>query len=605
MIFKKDRQQYQSYQRFWKFIRSVRLPWWHFIFASLIDAYSSFLVSLLPNLEGEIAAGKIFDKSLVTRYAIFSVILGLTQFFSVYPIWVRYQFDRRLEKQTFSKFLSLPLAVFEKFSPSRLISRVTDDSGEASMFLVNFTYLLTDLLTCLFMTFGMLRKSLFLSLLTLPFFLLQAVTIVFANKRAYSLGYLLQNQMSKMTAYLAERANNLRYVKASGQRSEEIGRGREVFRQYFKAALKKNGYNVILKTSVEISASFLTAGVLIGGAYMVNRHSLSMANLISFYIYSAVLPDYLTNLLMDVSNIKRCHGSLDIVTAINSLPNEELDEGELLPENPTDSNLATQGLSFQYGQIEEAHHALFEGVWGQDQTASPLQEENEGKVKDLNIEIPHGKITAIVGASGSGKSTLLKLIAGLYQPLEGQISWNGQDISAYSLAEWRRKIAFVLQDSALFSGTIRENLLLAAKKPWSTEELMDLCQRLNLKEFIDSLPNGLDEGIWSSNQKMSGGQLQRLALARAIVAEPEILILDEATSNLDRQNANEIDQCIREAFKDKTVIAVSHRMINRLNPDHIIVMKDGEVEDSGSHEELLKRPTTYAKYYNLEQKEAA
>ena len=218
---------------------------------------------------------------------------------------------------------------------------------------------------------------------------------------------------------------------------------------------------------------------------------------------------------------------------------------------------------------------------------------------DVNFTVPGGKMYAIVGPSGSGKSTVVNLIPRLYDVLGGSVKIAGVDVRDFDLKYLRQQIGVVTQDSYLFNGTIRENLLYA-KEDATPEELEAGCYIANLNDFISSQPEGMETMVGNRGLKLSGGEKQRLSIARVILKDPKILILDEATSALDSITENAIQEALEALMEGRTSIVIAHRLSTILKADRILVVKDGQIAESGTHEELLARGGTYRELYETQ-----
>ena len=218
---------------------------------------------------------------------------------------------------------------------------------------------------------------------------------------------------------------------------------------------------------------------------------------------------------------------------------------------------------------------------------------------DIDFTVPGGRMYAIVGPSGSGKSTVVNLIPRLYDVLSGSVKIAGVDVRDFDLSYLRSQIGVVTQDSYLFNGTIRENLLYA-KEDATQEEIDAACYIANLEDFIDSQPEGYDTMVGNRGLKLSGGEKQRLSIARVILKDPKILILDEATSALDSITENAIQEALEALMEGRTSIVIAHRLSTILKADRILVVKDGVIAESGTHEELLARGGTYRELYETQ-----
>jgi ATP-binding cassette, subfamily C, bacteriocin exporter len=220
-------------------------------------------------------------------------------------------------------------------------------------------------------------------------------------------------------------------------------------------------------------------------------------------------------------------------------------------------------------------------------------------LRDVNLKIPAGSTVAIVGESGSGKSTLLKLLMRFYSPTEGQLLADGVDARDFELASWRSRIGLVSQDPFIFNGTVRDNIALGRPNA-DMADVIAAARDAGLEEFISRLPERYDTVIGERGANLSGGQRQRLAIARALLRKPDVLIFDEATSHLDTATERAIQESLRDHLADKTVILVAHRLSTIRQADRIYVMRDGEISESGSHEELLKQGESYAELWHAQ-----
>ena len=226
-------------------------------------------------------------------------------------------------------------------------------------------------------------------------------------------------------------------------------------------------------------------------------------------------------------------------------------------------------------------------------------EEDKDVLKGINFDAPAGSVTALVGTSGSGKSTIAGLAASFLQTKAGSITIDGQDMSKIKLRSFRKHLGVVLQDDFLFEGTIRNNILFP--RPNATEaELQAAVEAAHVNEFTDRFEEGLDTVIGERGVKLSGGQRQRLAIARAILADPRILILDEATSNLDTESETYIQKSLAELMKGRTTFVIAHRLSTIRQADQILVIEDGEIYERGTHDELIEKEGRYYQLYTYQ-----
>jgi ABC-type multidrug transport system fused ATPase/permease subunit len=212
----------------------------------------------------------------------------------------------------------------------------------------------------------------------------------------------------------------------------------------------------------------------------------------------------------------------------------------------------------------------------------------ESVLKTVNLEVPANRLTALVGSSGAGKSTITSLLMGFYDPKDGEILFDNIPAKTYALSDLRKQIALVPQDIFLFGGTIRENI--AYGRPGASEaEILDAAAGANALEFIDRFPEGLDTLVGERGTQLSGGQRQRIAIARAILKDPRILVLDEATSSLDSESEKLVQDALEKLMKGRTSLVIAHRLSTIRKADQIVVLDKGEVVETGTHEQLIRK----------------
>ena len=308
------------------------------------------------------------------------------------------------------------------------------------------------------------------------------------------------------------------------------------------------------------------------GAYFVSINTMTVGHLLTFTNLVGYLVYPLTGLASQWAAFQR---SLAAMERIINLLDKPVDSKELPSYSPKIKEVQSinfENLTFSY----DGKRNIFE---------------------KFNLQIPENKVVALVGPSGAGKSTLFHLLQGFYQPLAGEIKINGTPTKDLTLADLRSAIAHVPQDTFLFGGSIRENLLMARPSIDETE-MVTACQSACIHDFILSLPEGYDTQIGERGIKLSGGQKQRIAIARAILKDAPILLLDEATSALDSETESYVQQALNELMKNQTTLIIAHRLSTILQADQIVVIDGGEIVQKGSHEELIKQKGLYQKLHD-------
>jgi len=473
------------------------------------------------------------------------------------------------------QLLRLPIRFFDNNKSGALVSRVMNDvEGVRNIVGTGLVQLVGGVLTSVICLVLLIRISPMMTLYVLVpvaifgFIALKAFKIirpVFRERGAIT---------AEVTGRLTETLNGVRVIKGFNAEQQEI--------KTFEAGVEKLFLNVkksLTATSVVTSAgSFLlglaSTGILGIGGYMIIKHQLTPGELLSFTLYLG----FLVAPILQMSNI----GS-QLTEAFAGLDRTE----ELMNMKPEDDGVERP---IRIGAIKG--DVAFENV-----TFS--YEEGKEVIKNISFTAPAGTVTALVGTSGSGKSTIAGLAASFLNPVQGTITIDGTDLSKVSLNSYRNQLGVVLQDDFLFEGTIRENILFP--RPGSSEEeLQRAVKAAYVSEFTERFEKGLDTVIGERGVKLSGGQRQRIAIARAILANPRVLILDEATSNLDTESESFIQDSLRNLLQGRTTFVIAHRLSTIRQADQILVIENGIIQERGKHEELIAAKGRYFELYTYQ-----
>lgn len=375
---------------------------------------------------------------------------------------------------------------------------------------------------------------------------------------------------AEVTGRLTETLNGIRVIKGFNAEEQEI-KSFETGAMRLYENVKKSLTSTALVTS---SATFLlglaTAGIMGIGGYMIINDDLTFGEFLSFTLYLGFMIAPIVQMSNIGSQITEAFAGLDRTEEIMSMTTEA--------ENPS----RVHDMPRISGEVK------FENV-------SFAYEEEKNVIKGVSFEARPGSVTALVGTSGSGKSTIAGLVASFISPQSGQILLDGTDLSTITLESFRRQLGVVLQDDFLFEGTIRENILFPRPEASETQ-LLQAVNAAHVQEFTDRFEDGLDTVIGERGVKLSGGQRQRIAIARAILADPRILILDEATSNLDTESESFIQESLKTLMKGRTTFVIAHRLSTIKQADQILVIEQGKIAESGTHEELIAKE---GRYYDL------
>ena len=467
----------------------------------------------------------------------------------------------------------LPVRFFEEHKTGELISRImTDAEGIRNLVGTGFVQLIGGSITAV-VAFGVLVwLNWRLTLLTLAMLLVFVVIMVYGFNRLRPIFRERSRLNAELTGRLNEALGGIRVVKAyTAEHREARVFARGAHQLLRKVAQTMVGVSAITSTSgLLFSLASLAVGVL--GAREVLAGRMTIGDILMFVVFTGLMVTPLVQMANIGTQITEAFAGLDRIREILSQPTEDQDSRRTRRLGRVKGNVAFENVSFEYKK----------GV--------PV-------LREISFNAPNGSTTALVGPSGSGKSTLIGLVMAFRGPLDGRILVDGVDLAEVRLRDYRSQLAVVLQDDFLFDGTLAENI--AYSLPSASREEIERVGRLaRCAEFVEEFEDGYDTVIGERGIKLSGGQRQRVAIARAMLADPRILILDEATSSLDSDNEARIQEGLGELKKGRTTFVIAHRLSTIRNADQILVLVDGRIVERGRHAELLAAEGVYRRLHD-------
>ncbi|GAA3657556.1 peptidase domain-containing ABC transporter [Flavivirga jejuensis] len=566
------------YKRFWFLLKPHKFV--------LIQAFVGAVVYTLLGFSTSIYIQKLTDFVLVsgnTRLLnllsiimicllVLQIIIGA--FKDVFLVKSGQQIDARLILGYYKHLLKLPQQFFDTMRVGEIISRI-NDAVKIRTFINGVSLNLTVNLLILVFSFGLMFfyywKLALIMLLVIP---LYALVYFIMNKLNKKTERTIMERSADLESQLVESLNSVGTIKRFGLEGFANIKTETRFINLLKIGYKSALNSVFSSTSSTFIAQLFTIILLWSGSYFVIEREITAGELLSFYAIVGYFTSPVASLIGANKEIQNALIAADRLFEIMDLEREESENKfKLTQEKIGDINF--KNVKFRYGTRVEVF-------------------------KDFNLTIPKGKITAIVGESGSGKSTLMSLLQNIYPLQSGQVSIGELDLNYIDTASLRELVSVVPQKIDLFAGNVVENIAVGEFVP-NMEKIIDICKSIGILEFIESLPNGFGTYLGENGASLSGGQKQRVAIARALYKNPEILVLDEATSSLDSKSENFIQKTIstlRE--KNKTIIIIAHRLSTVINADKIVVLDKGEVLEEGSHKELYSKK---GHYFNLWQQQ--
>ena len=498
---------------------------------------------------------------------LFVVLLVLQAAFSFFRVYTFTQVSeksmRDLRKELYTKIITLPITFFEKSRVGELMSRITSDVTQLQDVLsITLAELFRQVFT---LVGGIILISLLSSKLTLfmlstfPFLVVAAIIFGrFIRKNSKK----VQDELAQTNIIVEETLQSVNVVKAFTNERLEVNRYSISIQRVVEYALKAATFRGGFISFIILVLFGGVVGVVWYGGNLVLTGELAFQDLFTFILYTGFIGGSVGGLGDMYAQIQRTIGASERVLEIID-EKSEVDVARKLNFKKADGNISFENVGFSYPSRSDVV-----------------------VLKDISLDIKAGEKIAIVGHSGAGKSTIVQLLMKLYPLNSGKILIDGQNIATQDVTELRSNIAVVPQEVMLFGGTIFENI--AYGRPNATEsEVFEAARKANALEFIESFPDKFQTIVGERGVKLSGGQRQRVAIARAILKDPSILILDEATSALDSESEKLVQDALDELMKNRTTVIIAHRLATIRNVDTIYVLKDGEIVEKGTHEQLI------------------
>lgn len=469
------------------------------------------------------------------------------------------------------KVLALPISYYDNTKSGALVSRImTDVEGVRNLVGTGLVQLVGGTITSIGSIYFLVEINGKMTVLVLVPVLIFGVIALKAFGFIRPIFKKRGVINAEVTGRLTESLNGIRVIKGFNAEQQE----NEVFEEgafrLFKNVKKSLTSTAIITSSSTFLIGVATTGIFGMGAYYVMEGTLEVGQLMTFSFLIALMIAPIVQMGNIGSQLTEAFAGLDRTEELLNMAIEnDLSERTEILENVV-GNIRFEDVSFSYEEDKEVVH-------------------------EISFDAPLGSVTALVGSSGSGKSTIAGLASSFMSPDSGRVLVDGQDLSKVDLNSYRQHLGVVLQDDFLFEGTIRENILFP-RPDASEEQLMEAVKAAYIDEFTDDFENGLDTVIGERGVKLSGGQRQRIAIARAVLADPKIIILDEATSNLDNESEAFIQKSLAELMKGRTTFVIAHRLTTIRKADQILVIEKGRIAEQGTHDSLIDKK---GRYYDL------
>jgi len=471
--------------------------------------------------------------------------------------------------------LFLPVKYFDNNKSGALVSRIMSDAeGVRNLVGTGLVQLFGGILTSIISLVILLRINVTMTLITI------IPLIVFGLIMMKAFGYIrpIFRKRSvinaEVTGRLTESLGGIRVIKGFNAEKQEMKIFEKGVERLFLNVKKSLTSTSIVSSSATFLMGIASIAIMGYGGTLIIDHELTAGDFVAFVLYLGFLIAPIVQMSNIGSQITEAFAGLDRMDEIFQMDKETEDSHRTLDLAEIKGDIRFENIHFSY-------------------------EENNKVLNDISFKAPAGTVTALVGTSGSGKTTIAGLAASYFNPDQGTVFVDDQDLGKITLNSYRSRLGVVLQDDFLYEGTIRENILFP-KPDAGEDKLIEAVNAAYVNEFADRFENGLDTLIGERGVKLSGGQRQRIAIARAILADPKILILDEATSNLDTESEKYIQDSLEILMKGRTTFVIAHRLSTIRKADQILIVEEGEIVERGTHDELIKKEGRYHQLYTYQ-----
>ena len=546
------------------------------ILLSLFSTLTPYLLKITVDdyIRPKNYSGMLFFVSLMLVSLILEVVFQFL--FVFYANWLGQKVIKDLRIELFNKIIHFKMAYFDKTSIGRLVTRsVNDIETISSIFSQGLFMIISDLLKMLLVIAVMIYVNWKLSLIVfsvLPVILYATRLFQKSMKKAFEE---VRLQVSNLNSFVQERISGIKIVQLFHRERSEYKKFIEINEKHKKAWLKTVWFNSIFFPIAEISSS-VTIGLLVwyGGFNVISGGNISLGTIFLFIQMSQMLFRPLRQIADKFNSLQMGMVAAERIFDILETENIIIENGNYIPKN-IKGDINFKDLQFSYVPGETVLHKI-------------------------NLKIKAGETVAIVGSTGAGKSTIINLLSRLYEFDSGEITIDNRSIRLFNLKELRKHIGVVLQDVFLFADSLYNNITLLNNKISKTK-VIDAAKNIGVHDFISSLPGGYDYDVKERGAMLSSGQRQLIAFLRAYISNPEILVLDEATSSIDTYSEEIIQKAIEKITKGKTSIIIAHRLTTIKNANRIVLMENGRIVEEGTHKELIKiNDSRYAKLYKVQ-----
>ncbi|MCJ8014787.1 ABC transporter ATP-binding protein/permease [Paenibacillus sp. KQZ6P-2] len=572
----KERYQKGNWKAFIHLVRQTKPSIWMLSVAvslSIISTLVSLVVPLFTKgLVDSFTVGSIQPIQIVMLVVSF-VVSAIAGGISIYLLnRLGQEVVAKLRDRLWKKLLKLTVPYYDNHRTGDTISRMTNDTavlkGLVAEHVTGFFNGVISMVGAIVILFLLDWKMTLIILAAIP---VTAAVLVPMGRIMLQISRRLQDETADFTTILNQVLSEIRLVKASNAEERETGVGQKAIERLLKLGIREGKIQAFIGPIISFVMMGLMVLIIGYGGMRVSSGALSAGDLVAFILYLVQIIMPMNQITMFYTQLQKSVGATERIMNILEDHQENVSDGKSLA-GPIPTI-----------QLEHVHFSY---------------EKGETVLHDINFTLEPGKVTAVVGPSGGGKTTLFSIIERFYLPDSGMIRVGGEEVGMFSLESWRRQIGYVPQESPIIAGTIRDNICYGMDREVNDDEVERAAHMAYADIFIDELPEGYHTEVGERGIKLSGGQRQRISIARALLRNPQILMLDEATSSLDSQSEVFVQKALQNLMKGRTTLVIAHRLSTVVDADQILFIEKGHITGVGTHQELIDSHSMYREFAN-------
>ncbi|MCC2930870.1 ABC transporter ATP-binding protein [Bacillus sp. LBG-1-113] len=561
----------RKFKAFFALVKQTNPSYGKLAFALILSIVTTLVSLLIPLLTKQLVDGFSMSALSGTQIGLIALVFLIQAALSAYATYALNYSGQKiisgLRDLLWKKLIKLPVSYFDTNASGETVSRVTNDTMVVKELITShisgFITGIISVIGSLTILFIMNWKLTLLVLVVVP---LAALILVPIGQKMFSISRETQDETARFTGLLNQILPEIRLVKASNAEEVEYRRGKLGISSLFQLGVREAKVQSLVGPLISLVLMAALVAVIGYGGMQVSSGELTAGALVAFilYLFQIIMP--MGQITTFFTQLQKSIGATERMIEI--LAEEEED-------TVTGNQIDNAHLPIRLDHVSFGYNA------------------EQLILKDISAVIEAGKVTAIVGPSGGGKTTLFKLLERFYSPTEGTIRLGDKPVDTYSLESWRQHIGYVSQESPLMSGTIRDNICYGLEREVTDADIEKAAEMAYALNFIKELPNQLDTEVGERGIMLSGGQRQRIAIARALLRDPSILMLDEATSSLDSQSEKSVQQALEVLMEGRTTIVIAHRLSTVVDADQLLFVEKGEITGRGTHHELMASHDLY------------